>query len=107
MVGSMSDKLEDRARAKALETLGGWQPVEGRDAIAKTFKFEDFMAAFGFMGRVAVYADVVDHHPEWSNVYNRVDVVLTSHDVKGLSKRDVAMARFMDKAAKRAGAKAP
>ena len=103
----MSDKLEGDARDEALRTLDGWQAVEGRDAIAKTFRFDDFMSAFGFMGRVAVYADVVDHHPEWSNVYNRVDVVLASHDVKGVSKRDIAMARFMDKAAGRAGAKAP
>jgi 4a-hydroxytetrahydrobiopterin dehydratase len=98
----MDDKLDAAARDKALRSLDGWQPVEGRDAIARSFKFADFMTAFGFMGRVAVYADVVDHHPEWSNVYNRVDVVLTSHDVKGLSKRDIAMARFMEKAARRA-----
>jgi len=103
----MSDKLEGAARDKALAQLDGWHEVGGRDAIAKSFQFDDFMTAFGFMGRVAVYADVVDHHPEWSNVYGRVDVVLTSHDVKGLSKRDLAMARFMDKAARRAGAKTP
>lgn len=98
----MSDKLDGAARDKALQSLDGWQPVDGRDAIAKSFKFADFMTAFGFMGRVAVYADVVDHHPEWSNVYNRVDVTLTSHDVGGISTRDIAMARFMDKAARRA-----
>jgi 4a-hydroxytetrahydrobiopterin dehydratase len=97
----MGDKLDGAARDEALRTLDGWQPVEGRDAIAKSFKFADFMTAFGFMGRVAVYADVVDHHPEWSNVHDRVDVVLTSHDVKGLSRRDIAMARFMEKAARR------
>jgi 4a-hydroxytetrahydrobiopterin dehydratase len=105
MVERMSDKLDTGARDAALRRLDGWREVEGRDAIAKRYTFDDFMTAFGFMGRVAVYADVVDHHPEWSNVYNRVDVTLTSHDVKGLSNRDIAMAQFMDKAAKRSGAK--
>lgn len=96
----MSDKLTPQARDKALEALDGWQSAEGRDAITKSFKFKDFMTAFSFMGLVAVYADVVDHHPEWFNVYNRVDVTLTSHDVGGLSERDIAMASFVDKTAR-------
>jgi 4a-hydroxytetrahydrobiopterin dehydratase len=95
----MTDKLEGDARARALAGLKGWREVEGRDAIARSFAFADFMTAFAFMGKVAVYADVVDHHPEWSNVYNKVAVTLTSHDVDGISPRDIAMARFMDKAA--------
>lgn len=95
----MTDKLEGAARAGALKGLPEWSEVDGRDAIVRRFAFADFMTAFAFMGKVAVYADVVDHHPEWSNVYNRVDVTLASHDVDGISKRDIAMARFMDKAA--------
>lgn len=100
----MSDKLEGVQRAEALAALPGWREVEGRDAIARSYAFADFNAAFAFMGKVAVYADVVDHHPEWFNVYNRVDVTLTSHDVKGISRRDIAMARFMDRAARGQGA---
>jgi 4a-hydroxytetrahydrobiopterin dehydratase len=80
----------------ALAQLTGWAAVAGKDAIAKTFKFADFNAAFGFMTRVAIEADKRDHHPEWFNVYNRVDVVLTTHDCDGVSERDVALARFMD-----------
>ena len=83
---------------KALTTLEGWSKVEGREAIAKTFKFEDFNSAFAWMTRVALAAEKADHHPEWSNVYNRVEVVLTTHDAGGVTEKDVAMARFMDKA---------
>ncbi len=85
--------------AAAIAQLTGWSAVEGRDAISKTFKFKDFNAAFGFMTRVALAAETADHHPEWFNVYNRVDVLLTTHDVDGVSERDVALARFMDAAA--------
>ena len=98
-MGLMSDKLDGAARDDAIRSLDGWQPVEGRDAIFKSYKFKDFLTAFGFMGRVSVYADVVDHHPEWFNVYNRVDITLTSHDVGGVSQRDIDMARFIDKSA--------
>jgi 4a-hydroxytetrahydrobiopterin dehydratase len=84
--------------AAAIAQLTGWSAVEGRDAISKTFKFKDFNAAFGFMTRVALAAETADHHPEWFNVYNRVDVLLTTHDVDGVSERDVALARFMDAA---------
>lgn len=82
--------------AAALSQLNGWQEVEGRDAIAKTFRFKDFNAAFGFMTRVALEAEKRDHHPEWFNVYNRVEVVLTTHDADGVSALDVALAQFMD-----------
>jgi 4a-hydroxytetrahydrobiopterin dehydratase len=74
--------------------------VSEKDAIAKTFKFADFNAAFGFMTRVALMADKLDHHPEWFNVYNRVEVVLTTHDADGVSELDVTMARFMDSIAR-------
>jgi len=97
--GPLKTRLEGEARASALAGIKEWHEVAGRDAIARRFTFPDFMAAIGFMGRVAVYADTVDHHPEWSNVYNRVDVTLASHDVDGLTERDIRMAQFMDRAA--------
>jgi 4a-hydroxytetrahydrobiopterin dehydratase len=85
--------------AAALSQLEGWASVAEKDAISKTFKFADFNAAFGFMTRVALKADQLDHHPEWFNVYNRVEVVLTTHDADGVSGLDVEMARFMDEIA--------
>jgi 4a-hydroxytetrahydrobiopterin dehydratase len=93
----MSDKLNESQRADALATLDGWQALEGRDAIRKTFKFKTFNQAFGFMTRVALAAEKMDHHPEWSNVYNTVDITLTSHDVEGLSQRDVTLAGKIDR----------
>ncbi len=84
----------------ALARLPGWTRAEGgEDAIARSFRFKDFNAAFGFMARVALWADKADHHPEWFNVYNRVDVTLTTHDAGGVSEKDVALARFMDEIA--------
>lgn len=83
----------------AIAQLSGWSAVSGRDAIAKTYKFADFNAAFGFMARVALLAEKMDHHPEWSNVYNRVEVVLTTHDAGGVTQKDIDLARFMDGAA--------
>ena len=84
--------------AAAIARLEGWHAAEGRDAIEKEFKFKDFNAAFGFMVRVALYAERNDHHPEWFNVYNRVEVTLTTHDSGGVSDKDVALAHFMDEA---------
>ena len=83
----------------ALEQLSGWSAAEGRDAIVKTFKFKDFNAAWGFMTRVALAAEKLDHHPEWFNVYNRVEVLLATHDVDGVSELDVTLAKIMDAAA--------
>jgi 4a-hydroxytetrahydrobiopterin dehydratase len=85
--------------AEALARLPGWRAAEGRDAVTKEFRFRDFNTAFGFMSRVALYAEKADHHPEWSNVYNRVDVTLTTHDAGGVTDKDVALAHFMDQAA--------
>jgi 4a-hydroxytetrahydrobiopterin dehydratase len=83
----------------ALAQLSGWTAVSGRDAIQKSFKFKDFGGAFGFMAQVALAAEKADHHPEWFNVYNRVDVVLATHDADGVTERDVALAKVMDAAA--------
>ncbi|TVR96405.1 MAG: 4a-hydroxytetrahydrobiopterin dehydratase [Rhodospirillales bacterium] len=87
---------EERRRAVAAE-LPGWEPVAGRDALRKTFQFKTFNQAFGFMSRVALKAERMDHHPEWFNVYNRVEVTLATHDAGGVTERDVELARFMDK----------
>lgn len=95
----MVAKLSPEVRVNALSDLSLWSEVEGRDAIQRTFKFEDFNTAFGFMTRCALKADQMDHHPEWFNVYNRVEVTLTTHDAKGLSERDITLAKFMDAAA--------
>lgn len=94
----MSEKLSDTARKTTLEPLiqTGWEMDEARDAIKKTFKFKNFADAFGFMTRAAIWSEKWDHHPEWFNVYNRVDVTLTTHDVQGLSALDVKLARKMD-----------
>jgi len=92
----MIAKLGGAARAKALAELGGWSEVAGRDAIAKTFTFKDFNAAFGFMSRVALAAERMDHHPEWFNVWNRVEITLSTHDAGGLSERDVRLAKAID-----------
>ena len=83
----------------ALDQLDGWAAVDGRDAISKTFQFKDFSEAFGFMARTALAAEKLDHHPEWFNVYNRVDVVLATHDADGVTALDVRLAGLMDAAA--------
>ena len=95
----MTQKLSGDARSRALARLHGWSEVKGRDAINKKFVFADFNQAFGFMARVALTAEKLDHHPEWTNVYNRVDVVLTTHDAGGVTELDLKMARLMDGAA--------
>lgn len=94
-------RLEGDARDTALTELAatGWVPVEGRDAVQKSFRFNDFSAAFGWMTRVAFEAERLDHHPEWTNVWNRVDVVLTTHQPRGLTGLDLALARAMDRLA--------
>ena len=97
------ERLIDGARATALAELKGWREVEGRDAIAKELTFEDFNQAFGFMTRVALMAERMNHHPEWSNVWNKVTVTLSTHEVGGLSSRDVTLARFIDSIAGPAG----
>ena len=83
----------------AIAQLTGWSAVQGRAAIAKTFKFPDFNTAFGWMTRVALAAEKLDHHPEWFNVYNRVDVTLATHDADGVTDLDVQLAKIMDAAA--------
>jgi 4a-hydroxytetrahydrobiopterin dehydratase len=84
----------------ALAKLPGWSKLAGdRDAIQRTFKFKDFNQAFGFMTRVAIKADQLDHHPEWFNVYNRVEVTLATHDADGVTELDVTLATFMDEVA--------
>ncbi len=85
--------------AAALAQLTGWSQAPDRDAIVKTFRFADFNAAFGFMTRAALAAEKLDHHPEWFNVYNRVEVLLATHDVDGVSELDVKLAKIMDAAA--------
>jgi 4a-hydroxytetrahydrobiopterin dehydratase len=92
----MTSKLSGPARTDALATLKGWTEVASRDAITKGFRFADFNEAWGFMTRVALAADKADHHPEWSNVYNKVEIVLSTHDAGGLSAKDVALAKFID-----------
>lgn len=83
----------------ALARLDGWRTVDARDAIQREFRFRDFNAAFGFMSRVALYAERHDHHPEWTNVYNRVAITLSTHDAGGVTDKDVALAHFIDEAA--------
>jgi 4a-hydroxytetrahydrobiopterin dehydratase len=98
-------KLEGAARVSALQTFASWTHDPGRDALAKTFVFADFNTAFGFMSRVALMAEKQDHHPEWFNVYNRVEITLTTHDANGLSERDIALASFIEEAAAALGGK--
>ena len=95
----MTQKLSGDARAAAVAQLDGWREVDGRDAIAKTFVFQDFSAAFGFMARVALVAEKMDHHPEWRNVYKTVEVTLSTHDAGGLTERDTKLAAAMDRIA--------
>ena len=93
--------------AEALKSLPDWRVADdARPALTRTLRFADFNAAFGFMTRVALTADKMDHHPEWSNVYDRVEVLLTTHDAGGVTDKDVALARFIDRAAAETGARA-
>lgn len=92
----MIEQLDENERAAALDALGEWDFDDGRDAITRQFLFADFSEAFAFMTRVALLAEQQDHHPEWSNVWNRVDILLTTHDAAGLSARDVKLAKAID-----------
>lgn len=93
----MTEKLTGQARTDAIAKLdaAGWRLVDGRDAITRTFKFDSFVDAWGWMSRMAIWAEKLNHHPEWSNVYNRVEVTLTTHDAGGLSPLDVELAEKM------------
>ena len=96
----MTKKLTGDARKAALARLAGWSEVKDRDAISKKFTFRDFNEAFGFMTRAALVAEKLDHHPEWFNVYNKVEVTLATHDAGGVTERDVKLAQAMDRLAK-------
>lgn len=95
------EKLASAARAAFLREFSGWREVTGRDAIARSLVFADFSQAFGFMSRVALAAEKADHHPEWSNVYKRVDIVLSTHDAGGVTEKDIALARTIEKILKK------
>ena len=92
----MVEKLSATERAGLLATLPAWQLLEGREAITRSFRFKDFSEAWGFMARVALLAEAQDHHPEWFNVWNRVEITLSTHDAGGLSARDVRLAKAID-----------
>jgi len=98
----MAERLNEAERSAALTSLSDWQLAPGREAISREFRFADFNAAFGFMTRVALHAERLDHHPEWSNVYNRVKVTLATHDAGGLTSRDIELARLIDAVARAA-----
>ena len=95
----MLEKLTGNARQAALAKLSGWSEVEGRDAISRKFTFKDFSEAFGFMARAALMAEKLDHHPEWFNVYNKVEVTLATHEAGGVTERDVQLAQGMNRLA--------
>jgi 4a-hydroxytetrahydrobiopterin dehydratase len=95
----MAQKLDEAARKGLAARLPGWTMATGRDAIQRTFKFKDFSEAFGFMARAALVAEKMDHHPEWTNVWNRVDVTLSTHSAGGLTELDVKLAEAMDEIA--------
>ena len=92
----MVEKLNATERAGLSAMLPAWKLVEGRDAITRAFRFKDFSEAWGFMARVALLAEAQDHHPEWFNVWNRVEITLSTHDASGLSARDVRLAQAID-----------
>lgn len=92
----MSERLVGARRQAALSELHGWHEVVDRDAIRKAYHFASFVEAWGFMSRVALVAEKMNHHPEWFNVYDRVEVILTTHDADGITERDIELARFMD-----------
>ena len=95
----MPEKLSEEKVSAALSELDGWQRVEGRDAITRSFQFGNFVEAFGFMTKCALVAEKMDHHPEWSNVYKNVEVTLTTHSADGVTDLDIKLARQMDRLA--------
>ena len=95
----MVQKIGAAPRDAALAELTGWKMTEGRDALTRSLKFADFSSAFAFMTRVALAAEKLDHHPEWSNVWNRVEITLSTHDAGGLTQRDIDLAKIIDKLA--------
>ncbi len=98
----MSDeRLSDTQLTDLIDALEGWERVEGRDAIRKTFTFADFVEAFGWMSKVALTAEKMDHHPEWYNVYKTVEVTLTTHDAGGVTGKDAELAKAMERMAQR------
>jgi 4a-hydroxytetrahydrobiopterin dehydratase len=92
----MVERLTEAARREALAALPDWKEIPDREAITRTLKFKDFNQAFGFMTRVALVAEKSDHHPEWRNVYNTVEVTLTTHDAGGVTQRDIDLARAIE-----------
>ena len=96
----MAKKLGNKERAKAIKTLKGWKKTRGRDAIEKNFVFKDFFSAFSWMSRISLIAEKMDHHPEWFNVYNKVQVTLTTHDAGGITQLDIDLAKTMNKTSK-------
>ena len=92
----MAAKLTAKERGEALAALHGWIEAEGRDAITRRFAFRDFSEAWGFMSRVALVAEAMNHHPEWFNVHSTVEVTLSTHDAGGLTEKDVRLARAMN-----------
>ena len=95
----MAKTLDDATRAGMAQRLPHWQMVKGRDAIRRSFVFKDFNEAFGFMARAALLAEQMNHHPEWSNVWNKVEVTLATHDAGGLTELDLKLAEAMDRIA--------
>lgn len=95
----MAETLKGAEREAALKALPGWSETQGRDAITRTYRFKDFAEAFDWMSRVAKVADEMDHHPEWFNVYSKVEVTLSTHDAGGLTERDTKLAKAMDELA--------
>lgn len=102
----MLEKLDGAARTSALGRVPAWQEVSGRDAIQRRFTFKDFNEAFAFMVQIALMAEKMDHHPEWFNVYNRVDIILSTHEAGGISERDIKLAEFIDAVARGKGSRA-
>ena len=96
----MSKKLSTKIRNESLKKLNGWKKTRGKNCIEKEFLFKDFQSAFSWMTKMALGAEKMDHHPEWFNVYNKVNVTLTTHDAGGITKLDIDLAKIMNKSSK-------